>query len=90
MDGSISPGIWPWTQCLPEASRGGVAKERPTIASALGKKSLETGAGVTQEAEMLVGSILCEVAAGREPHRADLTQPRQTEGIQWLQSKAPS
>lgn len=36
---------------------------------------------------MLVGSILCEVAAGREPHRADLTQPRQTEGIQWLQSQ---
>lgn len=37
------------------------------MASALGKKSLETGGWGDSEGEMLVGSILCEVAAGRGP-----------------------
>lgn len=37
------------------------------MASALGKKSLETRGWGDSEGEMLVGSILCEVAQGGGP-----------------------
>lgn len=68
MDGSISQASGHGhSACQRPVRGGGVAKERPIMASALGKKSLETRGWGDSEGEMLVGSILCEVAQGGGP-----------------------
>lgn len=54
MNGSILLGIWLGTQCLPEVSGRCQGKTHPCLSFGQ-EESRRLGAGVTQEAEMLVG-----------------------------------